>query len=129
MSINLYGCPFDNKWLNIDPYRKIRVKGINGNGFTWDGCSPKWNVLDITWGTPDGSLDFETEKPMTYYDSIIYDALCQYKTVAGINRNETNVIFLMILKEAGFRLWWIYADIVQLGRRYLWPLENENVDA
>ncbi|MCK9423698.1 MAG: DUF1353 domain-containing protein [Bacteroidales bacterium] len=112
---NLYGRPFDSTWLNIDPYGKILVKGSNGNGYAWDGCSPKWNILDITWGTPDGRLDFETEEPMTYYASMIHDALYQYKGDAGISRKEADIIFRLILKEAGFRLWWIYGVAVRLG--------------
>ncbi|MEI7981932.1 MAG: DUF1353 domain-containing protein [Bacteroidota bacterium] len=112
---NLYGRAFDDTWLNIDPLGKITVKCSHGSGYAWDGCSPKWNVLDLTWGTPDGRLDFNTEEPMTYYASMIHDALYQYKAVAGISRNEADVIFRLILKEAGFRLWWVYGSGVWLG--------------
>ena len=39
-------------------------------GYAWDGCSPKLNVLDLFWvGTPDGAIN--ENKPVTYYASLL----------------------------------------------------------
>ena len=53
----------------------IRVK----EGYAWDGCSPKFNILDLfVLGTPDGIRDIETGKAKTYYASLVHDALYQF---------------------------------------------------
>lgn len=53
---------------------KIIIK----KGYAWDGNSPKINVLDVFWlGTPDGII--HEGKPITYYASMIHDALGQFK--------------------------------------------------
>src|SRR5687767_14262930 len=76
---NLTGLTFDNEWLSINKKGWITVKCSNKRGYAWDGCSPKVNFLDFLWGTPDGKLDYRTEKSITYYASMIHDVLYQYK--------------------------------------------------
>jgi len=109
---NLTGREFDkdkNSWLTIENDGTITVKGSNPGGYAWDGCSPKWNCLHITWGTPDGKLDYNTEKPMTYYASMIHDAIYQYKNLATISRKEADILLKLILKKAKYMWWWKYA--------------------
>ncbi len=88
-----------NGWLMVEDDGTITVKGSNPGGYAWDGCSPKWNCLHITWGTPDGKLDYNTEKPMTYYASMIHDAIYQYKDTVNISRKEADILFKLILKK------------------------------
>lgn len=90
---------------------------INGSclaGYAWDGCTPKWEFLDFIFGTPDGRLDILTEKPMTYYASMIHDAIYQYKSQIPISRKDADIIFLLILKESGFRWSWLYYFLVRM---------------
>jgi hypothetical protein len=99
---NLTMRSFVHDRLLIEESGKITVKCSYGNGYAWDGCSPKFNFLQFTCGTPDGRLDYGTEKPMTYYASMFHDALYQFKLEGCISRKETDIIFKILLKKAGF---------------------------
>ena len=47
--------------------------------YTWDGCTPKFSILDIfVIGTPDGIKNINTGKPKTYFASLVHDVLYQY---------------------------------------------------
>ena len=37
---------FENEWLKINLNGDLTVKGSYGNGYAWDGCSPKINIFD-----------------------------------------------------------------------------------
>jgi hypothetical protein len=110
---NIKNRSFENCWLLIEPDGKIILKGSYGNGYAWDGCSPKGVFLDIIWGTPDGKLDWNTEAPITYYASLIHDALYQYKADIPISRKEADVIFLLNLRKAKFKLASLYGFAVR----------------
>ena len=109
---NLTGRNPDNEdpheWLKIDNLGTITVKGSRRGGFAWNGCSPKWNCLHFTWGTPDGKLDYFTEKPMTYYASMVHDAIYFVKGSVNISRRETDVLFKLLMREAKFMWSWKY---------------------
>lgn len=102
-------CNFN--WLSVSICGTITVKGSFGKGYAWDGCTPKWNCLNITWGTCDGKLirfgqgDY---KPITYYASMVHDVLYQYKRCAPVTRKEADLIFYRMLKESGFILAGLY---------------------
>ena len=102
----LKGREFDSEWLSISQKGKITVKGKNGDGYAWDGCTPKVNKFDITWGNFDGKLiRFKPRdyKPMTYYASMIHDVLYQYKSEAPVTRKEADIIFKDMLEEVKFK--------------------------
>ena len=66
---------FNSKWIEIATNGNIKVK----KGYAWDGCSIKWNILDLVIiGTPDGTINIDTMKPKAYYASLVHDALYQY---------------------------------------------------
>ena len=95
----------DFKWLSISDNGTITVKGSHENGYAWDGCTPKMNLLHITWGNFDGKLKRFSKgnyKPYTYYASMIHDVLYQYKRCAPVTRKEADRIFYIMLKESGF---------------------------
>ena len=106
---------FSNAWLTIEQNGTITVRGSNGEGYAWDGCSPKTIILDLIFGTPDGRLDLRTEKPITYFTSMIHDALYQFKEEVGISRKETDILFYLTLKEAKFKWSFIYYLGVRIG--------------
>jgi hypothetical protein len=111
---NLSGRGCRNDWLVIEDDGKIIVKGSNSQGYAWDGCSPKKNFIDLIWGTPDGKLDYATETQITYYASMIHDALYQYKDKIDISRKEVDIIFYLNLKKSKFMLSGIYYFFVRL---------------
>jgi hypothetical protein len=111
---NLINRPFKDIWLEIKEDGQIIVKGSNPGGYAWDGCSPKWNFIDLIFGTPDGRFDFNTDKQITYYASMIHDAFYQYKSSVGLSRKEVDSIFKLNLQKSGFMLWRIYYCAVRL---------------
>jgi hypothetical protein len=102
------------EWLEIQDDGKIIVKCSHKDGYAWDGCSPKCNFIDLIIGTPDGRLDFTTEHQITYYASMIHDALYQYKSEIRLSRKEVDLIFKLNLKKSTFKLALIYYFFVRL---------------
>ena len=100
--------PFNSDWLIIKSDGQMTVKGSHEDGFAWDGCTPKINFLQFTFGTPDGMMVLTTGKPITYYASMFHDAINQYKKTVDVTRKQTDKLFRNNLKEAGFIWWWLY---------------------
>jgi hypothetical protein len=89
-------------WLEIKEDGTITVK----EGYAWDGCSPKFNILDLFWvGIPDGAID--ENKPITYYASLVHDALGQFAKKEPekmpFNRQERDLIFKEMLEDFTFQ--------------------------
>ncbi len=116
---NLTGRAEETDFFRLDKDGMMTVLGSHENGYAWDGCSPKWHFLHLVMGTPDGKLDYSTEKPITYYASMLHDAIYQYKDKLPISRAEADKIFLIILKDAGF-MWssLYYRAVVLFGGLY-----------
>ena len=114
---NILGRTFDSEWLSINIQGKITVKGSYKEGYSWDGCSPKWKIFGKIIGTPDGRIDINTNLPKTYYASMIHDAIYQYKNVKGmcLSRKETDRIFKITLKKGKFKSWKLYNLGVRIG--------------
>jgi hypothetical protein len=103
---------FENTWLSIEANGTVTVKGTNEQGYAWDGCTPKWNVLDLLLiGTPDGRVIVNTEKPITYYASLIHDILLQFRADIGISRKQADRLFLEYLGD--FSLRYLYYIVVR----------------
>lgn len=65
-----------------------------------DGCSPKFNVLDLfTIGIPDGVIDHRTGKPKTYNASRCHDAICQYIDDVPLSNEEIVALFDELLGD------------------------------
>ena len=96
-------------WLEIKKDGTITVK----EGYAWDGCSPKFNILDLFWvGTPDGALD--EGKPITYYASLVHDALGQFREEKEMpfDRQQRDLIFAEMLE--GFTFQGLYYMAVRI---------------
>lgn len=101
-------CEFD--WMSISDDGTITVKGSNHKGYAWDGCTPKYVILDLMIGTPDGkSIKHDAVKfgpsayhPITYFGSMVHDMMYQYRSSAPYTRKEADLVFRDLLKEAGF---------------------------
>lgn len=123
---NILDRNFENELLRIDPDGRITVKGNSKNGYAWDGCSPKCHFLHFVWGTPDGKLDYRTEKAITYYASMIHDAIYQFKKEVDISRKEADMLFKCILIESGFMWRRAYVIGVRIGGRFFGKWKKEN---
>lgn len=112
---NLKNRSFINDWLEIKKNGEIILKGSNNDGYAWDGCSPKFNFLQFMFGTPDGTININTEKPYAYYASMFHDVLYQFKKDIPLSRKESDIIFKKLLKREGFIWYWLYYIGVRIG--------------
>ena len=90
--------------------------------YAWDGCTPKFCLLDVLLGVPDGAVDSRTGKVKTYYASLVHDALYQFLDVGlPYNRKDADDFFLCLMEETGFILRQIYYRAVRLfGGSFRW---------
>jgi len=94
-------------------------------GYAWNGCSPKFCVLDILIGTPDGVVHAGTGKPKAYYASLVHDALYQFLPVAApVTRRDADRCFLRLLAASDFKPRYVYwlavrvlGWVVRLGKQ------------
>lgn len=112
----LEGIDLTHRWITIHPMGNLIVN----KGFAWDGCTPKWSVLDIVVGTPDGVPHQVTRKPKTWRGSLAHDALYQFAPRGSITRKQADRIFYDLLRQDGFRLAGVYYRIVRLFGWYWW---------
>jgi hypothetical protein len=89
-------------------------------GYAWNGCSPKFCLFDIVLGPPEGAVHAESEKPKTYYASLLHDALYQFLADGlPLSRTEADRYFLILLRRWNFRPAWIYWFAVRVFGRLL----------
>jgi len=109
------GCAFADstgrRRLEVHPDGTVKVIA----SYSWDGCTPKFAVWDIAFGTPDGIPNNKTVKPKAYYASLVHDALYQFLD-AGLpfTRAAADRIFLEILTRDEFAPRPIYYAAVRL---------------
>jgi len=83
--------------------------------YAWDGCTPKFCLIDIVFGIPDGVVHEKTKKPKTFYASLIHDALYQFLDDGlPLRRKDADQCFLMLMRESDFALSRIYYWAVRL---------------
>lgn len=90
-------------------------------GYSWNGCSPKFCFFDLLLGTPDGVVDKETGRPKTYFASMVHDALYQFLRVdSPISRRQADGCFLRLMGSSGFSLRYIYWLAVRMFGWLVW---------
>lgn len=108
-------------WAFVDRkgHRRLEIRP-NGDavvlaGYAWDGCTPKFSVADVVFGTPDGIPNERTKKPKAYYASMFHDALYQFMD-AGVplTRSQIDGVFLDLMTRDRFALRWFYYGVVRL---------------
>lgn len=117
---NIYGVDYEDKNIIIYKEGYIKVK----EGFKWNGCSPKFVILDILIGTPEGRPISSTNLyPITYYASMIHDAL--YRSNAPITRKQADICFYENLKDYNFKLAKLYYLAVRMFGWRTWQKRNK----
>jgi hypothetical protein len=102
----------DKKWIVINENGDIKITASNpdANGYAWDGCTPKIDILNLfSVGVPDGRVNVETGKPITYYASLVHDVLCQFRGKTWKHRKENDLVFLNYLGDFKLRYVYYYA--------------------
>ena len=95
---SITGRSLENEWFRLSTDGTITVKGTNKCGYSWDGCSPKYKIWDMYFGTPEAVLNYETRESRTYYASLVHDLFYQFsKDVKGtVARREVDKEFYTI---------------------------------
>lgn len=84
-------------------------------GYAWDGCTPKFCVIDLIFGIPDGAIHQHTKKPKAYFASMVHDAFYQFMDNGlPLNRKEADTCFLRLMKESNFALSGVYYAAVRV---------------
>ena len=109
------GCAFVDRTgkprLEILPNGDARVIA----GYAWDGCTPKFSVLDLVFGTPDGIPNEKTRKPKAYYASLLHDVLYQFLDAdLPMSRKQADEVFREILTRDHFAPRPIYYAAVRI---------------
>lgn len=107
-----YWPTFTSPYLTITHHKK-GTKLVVHTGYAWDGCSPKFRILDLEIGTPEGVTNWSTKRPITYRASLVHDALYQYKYDHQISRKQADALFLQVLEQESF----FWSKIYYLGVR------------
>jgi len=90
-------------------------------GYTWNGCSPKFCLLDLCMGTPDGVVYEKTGRPKTYYASLVHDALYQFlRKGTPIKRRKADKCFLLLMGKSEFLWRYVYWVAVRLFGWLVW---------
>ncbi|MFA6281414.1 MAG: hypothetical protein WCY05_02795 [Candidatus Omnitrophota bacterium] len=116
------GRSFENEWFRLEKDGTVVVKGTNANGYAWDGCSPKFKIKDIYFGTPEGVLNFENGQSKTYYASLIHDVFYQFspEIKSFIKRKEADNELYLLLEQSNFIFARLYHFIVRLWGWIYW---------
>lgn len=120
---------FDGDWAFQDCQGQTRLV-ISAEGeitvlkdYAWDGCTPKFCVFDILFGTPDGVVYSGTGKPKTYYASLVHDALYQFLPDGlPLTQAQADRCFLLLMKEHKFAPRYLYYAAVRVFGWFTRPI-------
>lgn len=103
----LAGVSFWNQWLRIDRDGTITIS----EGYSWDGCSPKWSIAGRAFGVPDGPIQADGY-PQTAWASLVHDALCQFRRWVPVTKRQTVELFREMLALARWECTRLYVFAV-----------------
>ena len=103
---------YENKWCALSQENgtsslhvlvTVKVKA----GYSWDGCSPKYRFMGLSWGTPDGWSDQCKDA------SMVHDVFCQFRQdLPRVSKSLTLCLFYNMLLAAKWPLTSLYVRIV-----------------
>jgi hypothetical protein len=100
------GVVFKNEWLTIGGGMATITEG-----YCWDGCSPKANILGVfELGVPDGLQ--RQGLPWLYHASLVHDVLCQYRDRLPFTKNEVTALFNKMMVDTKWPLAKLYTRAV-----------------
>lgn len=107
----------EKNWGFVDQKGVLQMKLMSDGhivvmkGYCWDGCTPKFCLLDVLLGTPEGAVHYQSGHPKTWDASLVHDALCQFiNTDLPLNQRQVDSIMLELLQEREFalsRFYWV----------------------
>jgi hypothetical protein len=108
--------PIKGKYYNSQ-YINLIEDGILTvcEGYSWNGCSPKFEIFDVIIGTPEGVKFGQYSK--TYFPSLVHDILYQIRVCP---RKKADQIFLDMMRSRKFKLAYLYYIAVRLFGKNAW---------
>ena len=143
LATSIKGVNYSGEYLSLDPTGILALE----RDYAWNGCSPKFEIFGLVFGTPEGALpegheqqeiqanldrlgysDFDWQMPKTYYASLVHDALYQISNDHGgiMSRIEADKLFYRILKAYNFLPALLYYQAARLLGKFVWE-KNEIV--
>lgn len=120
---NILGATFENEWAYLDLMGRLTIKATPDHAFAWDGATPKYSILDVVVGTPDGVMSTDTGKPKTYFGTLAHDVLYQFAPRNIITRTQADGVMLHQMKITKFKLRYVYYFFIRaLG--WIWWRKN-----
>ena len=115
---------FENRWMKLTLGGMLYIRA----NYAWDGCSPKWKIGDMYFGTPEGVLNSQTFRSKTYYGSLVHDALCQFQSEIKpfIPRKPIDKEFKKILIRDKFGSAKLYYRFVRMFAKLIHIKRKEN---
>ena len=114
------GFEYDHGWVHIKPNGEIKLTCSLEHDFTWDGCTPKWVIMDLVVGTPDGAVYTLSGLRQTQRASLIHDVLYQFAPRDKVTREQVDKLFYLEMKKTNFKWAWVYWKAVRLFGRHWW---------
>ena len=111
---------FENERLRIMPNGEIMIKASKVSPFTWDGNTPKWAIMDIVVGTPDGVVHTLTGLRKTQRASLLHDALYQFAPREFVTRKQADKLSLLEMQKTKFKLAKLYWVFVRMFGGFWW---------
>lgn len=114
-----YKFPCNYRFLDKEEITRMEIYKdgtiVVKENYCWDGCTPKFNFIDISFGVPDGITNPDTLKPKCYYASLVHDALCQFiLSELPLSKRQVDGIFYDLLKRSEFKpryIYWVFVRI------------------
>ena len=95
-------------------------------GYCWDGCTPKFCLMDILLGTPEGAVAVDTGLPKTWDASLVHDALCQFlHAELPMSQRQADICMLRLLQKRDFALSYFYYGAVRFFGWMTKPATNK----
>ena len=89
-------------------------------GYSWNGCTPKYDVFGVVLGAPEGIIN-KRGYPTTYFPSCVHDVFYQIsKKVELLPRSLVDRLFYNMLRDEKFQLAWLYYLLVRIFGRKSW---------
>ena len=88
-------------------------------GYSWDGCSPKYEIFGKVFGVWDGKEIFHQEvfdrDQQLKYASLIHDVFCQFfdSMPDEVTRKKIDESFYLDCNRVNFKLSWLYYQAVR----------------
>ena len=131
------GVSYEDHYMRLTEDGTLTVRGR----YAWNGCSPKFAIAGMVFGTPEGMIPYRSERhrirnalaglgygslewrqPKTYWASLFHDSLYQLsdRFADSMSRADADRLFFDLLKACRFPRARLYYWAVRLTGALFW---------